>query len=381
MKNPLQQLHEAGQAVWLDFIDRKFLAEGGLRKLIPEDALTGVTSNPSIFEKAMGQGDAYDEGFKSWLAEAGPDASTTEAYEAQAIRDIQRAADDLRPVYDRLNGRDGYASLEVSPYLAKDTLGTIDEARRLWVAVDRPNLMVKVPGTEAGVPAIRQLIEDGLNINVTLLFSQDDYQAVAEAFIAGLEERVETGRPIDRISSVASFFVSRIDTRIDKAIDRRVKDRDSESAALKALRGKVAIANAKMAYAWYRELIASPRWQALAARGAMPQRLLWASTGTKDPSYPPTLYVDTLIGPDTVNTMPPQTMDAFREHGTVTLSLAEDIEGARHVLAETERLGLDLQAVTAELVEDGVQQFADAADKLLAAVEKKRVAFAGGNRT
>jgi transaldolase/glucose-6-phosphate isomerase len=381
MKNPLQQLHEAGQAVWLDFVDRKFLAEGGLRKLILEDALTGVTSNPSIFEKAMGQGDAYDEGFKSWLAEAGPDASTTEAYEAQAIRDIQKAADDLRPVYDRLNGRDGFASLEVSPYLAKDTLGTIDEARRLWASVDRPNLMVKVPGTEAGVPAIRQLIEDGLNINVTLLFSQDAYQAVAEAYVAGLEERVETGRPVDRISSVGSFFVSRIDARIDKAIDRRVKDRDPESAALKALRGKVAIANAKMAYAWYRELIASPRWHALAARGAMPQRLLWASTGTKDPSYSPTLYVDTLIGPDTVNTMPPQTMDAFRERGTVTLSLAEDIEGARHVLAETERLGLDLQAVTAELVEDGVRQFADAADKLLAAVEKKQVAFAGGHRT
>ena len=380
MKNPLQQLNEAGQAVWLDFVDRKFLAEGGLRKLIEEDALTGVTSNPSIFEKAMGHGDAYDEGFKAWLAEARPDASAVDAYEAQAIRDIQDATDDLRPVYDRLLGKDGYASLEVSPYLAKNTLDTIEEARRLWAAVDRPNLMVKVPGTEAGVPAIRQLIEDGLNINITLLFSQDAYKAVAEAFVAGLEERVETGRPIDRIASVASFFVSRIDAQIDKAIDQRLKDRDPESAALKALRGKVAIANAKMAYAWYRELIASPRWQALAARGAMPQRLLWASTGTKDPGYPPTLYVDTLIGPDTVNTMPPQTMDAFREHGVVAPSLAEDIEGARRVLAETERLSLDLQAVTAELVEDGVRQFAIAADKLLAAVDKKRVAFAGGNR-
>jgi len=380
MKNPLQQLNEAGQAVWLDFVDRKFLAEGGLRKLIEEDALTGVTSNPSIFEKAMGHGDAYDEGFKAWLAEARPDASAVDAYEAQAIRDIQDATDDLRPVYDRLLGKDGYASLEVSPYLAKNTLDTIEEARRLWAAVDRPNLMVKVPGTEAGVPAIRQLIEDGLNINITLLFSQDAYKAVAEAFVAGLEERVETGRPIDRIASVASFFVSRIDAQIDKAIDQRLKDRDPESAALKALRGKVAIANAKMAYAWYRELIASPRWQALAARGAMPQRLLWASTGTKDPGYPPTLYVDTLIGPDTVNTMPPQTMDAFREHGVVAPSLAEDIEGARRVLAETERLSLDLQAVTAELVEDGVRQFAVAADKLLAAVDKKRVAFAGGNR-
>lgn len=380
-KNPLQQLHEAGQAVWLDFVDRKFLAEGGLRKLIEEDALTGVTSNPSIFEKAMGHDDAYDEGFKAWLAEAGPDAGAVDAYEAQAIRDIQQAANDLRPVYDLLLCRDGYASLEVSPYLAKNTLDTIEEARRLWAAVDRPNLMVKVPGTEAGVPAIRQLIEDGLNINVTLLFSQDAYRAVAEAFVAGLEERVETGRSIDRIAGVASFFVSRIDAQIDKAIDQRIKDRDPDSAALKALRGRVAIANAKIAYALYREQIACPRWQALAARGAMPQRLLWASTGTKDLSYPPTLYVDTLIGPDTVNTMPPKTMDAFRAHGVVTPSLAEDIEDARHILSETERLGLDLQAVTAELVEDGVRQFADAADKLLAAVEKKRVAFTGGNRT
>ncbi|KWT91611.1 MULTISPECIES: transaldolase [unclassified Variovorax] len=381
MKNPLQQLHEAGQAVWLDFVDRKFLAEGGLRKLIEEDALTGVTSNPSIFEKAMGHGDAYDAGFKAWLAEAGTGAGAVAAYEAQAIRDIQHAADDLRPVYGRLLCRDGYASLEVSPYLATNTLDTIEEARRLWAAVDRPNLMVKVPGTEAGVPAIRQLIEDGLNINVTLLFSQDAYRAVAEAFVAGLEERVETGRSIDRIAGVASFFVSRIDAQIDKAIDQRIKDRDPDSAALKALRGRVAIANAKMAYALYREQIASPRWQALAARGAMPQRLLCASTGTKDLSYPPTLYVDTLIGPDTVNTMPPKTMDAFRAHGVVTPSLAEDIEDARHILSETERLGLDLQAVTAELVEDGVRQFADAADKLLAAVEKKRVAFTGGNRT
>lgn len=376
MNNPLQQLHAAGQAVWLDFVDRTFLSEGGLRKLIAEDGLTGVTSNPSIFEKAMGHGNAYDDGFKTWLASAKTDASVTDTYEAQAIRDIQNAADDLRPVYDRLHGQDGYVSLEVSPYLALDTQGTIDEARRLWQAVDRPNLMIKVPGTSEGIPAVRQLIEDGLNINITLLFSQDAYKTVAEAFLAGLEARMKANKPIDRIASVASFFVSRIDTQIDKAIDQRIKDGDQQSDALRALRGKVAIANAKLAYAWYQDMIASRRWQALAAKGAMPQRLLWASTGTKDPSYPPTLYIDTLIGPDTVNTMPPKTMDAFREHGVVTPSLTQDVEGARHILAEAERLGLDLNAVTSALVKDGVRQFTEAADKLLAAVANKRTEFA-----
>lgn len=380
MKNPLQQLHDEGQAVWLDFLDRTFLAEGGLRKLIDENGLTGVTSNPSIFEKAMGHGDAYDEGFKTWLKKADANAATsnaTDAYEAQAIDDIRHAADDLRPVYDKLNGKDGYVSLEVSPYIANDTQQTIAEARRLWQAVDRPNLMIKVPGTATGVPAVRQLIEDGLNINITLLFSQQAYQSVADAFFGGLEARVKKNESIDRIASVASFFVSRIDAQIDKAIDQRIKDNDAESAALRALRGKVAIANAKLAYVRYQEMIASARWQALAKKGAMPQRLLWASTGTKDPAYSPTLYIDTLIGPDTVNTMPPKTMDAFREHGVVTRSLTQDVEDARRVLAETERLGLNLDAVTAALVEDGVKQFTDAADKLLAAVGAKRTALAG----
>lgn len=374
-RNPLQQLNAAGQAVWLDFVDRTFLAEGGLRKLIAEDAITGVTSNPSIFEKAMGHGDAYDAGFQTWLSKADKKSTVMETYEAQAIVDIQHAADDLRPVYDKLKRQDGYVSIEVSPYLANDTQATIDEARRLWKMVDRPNLMVKVPGTKAGVPAVRQLIEDGININITLLFSQDAYQAVAEAFFAGLEARVKEGKPIAQIASVASFFVSRIDSKIDQAIDQRVADKDPDSAALLALRGKVAIANAKLAYHWYTDIIASARWQALAQKGAMPQRLLWASTGTKDEKYSPTLYIDSLIGPDTVNTIPPKTMDAFREKGVVAPTLTQDLAQAQHVLAETERLGLNLSAVTAQLVEDGVKQFADAADKLLAAVEKKRDAF------
>jgi transaldolase/glucose-6-phosphate isomerase len=370
MTSKLQDLHAAGQAAWLDFVDRKFLADGGLRTLIAQDDLTGVTSNPSIFEKAMGSGEAYDEGFAATLAKG--EAEAIDMYEAAAIADIQAAAGDLRATYDRLNAQDGYVSLEVSPYLANDTDGTITEARRLWAAVDRPNLMVKVPGTDAGVPAIRQLIADGLNINVTLLFSLAAYQAVAEAYVAGLEARVASGEPIDRIASVASFFVSRIDAQIDKKIDARIKDGDAEGEALKALRGKVAIANAKLAYAWYQDLIASDRWQALAARGAMPQRLLWASTGVKDPAYPDTLYVDTLIGPDTVNTMPPKTMDAFRERGTVAQTITADVDAARHVLDEAQRLGLDLDGVTTALVTDGVKLFAEAFDTLLGAVGAKR---------
>ncbi|MBB5709216.1 bifunctional transaldolase/phosoglucose isomerase [Sphingomonas xinjiangensis] len=375
MTSRLKQLGEAGQAVWLDFVDRKFLAEGGLRTLVEEDGLTGVTSNPSIFEKAMGHGDAYDEGFQTFLGKA--DASVVDTYENQAIADIKAAAADLRPVFDRLGGKDGYVSLEVSPYLAEGTQDTIEEARRLWAAVGEPNLMVKVPGTKAGAPAIRTLIEDGININVTLLFSLSSYQVVAEAYLAGLEARVKKGLGVDGIASVASFFVSRIDAKIDKAIDARIEAGDAESEALKAVRGKVAIANAKLAYAWYQEMITSPRWQALAAKGAMPQRLLWASTGVKDPAYPDTLYIDMLIGPDTVNTMPPKTMDAFRDHGTVAVTLTDDIEGARHVIAEAERLGLGLDTVTEGLVPEGVQQFSDAADALLGAVAGKRAAFLG----
>ena len=375
MTSRLQQLGEAGQAVWLDFVDRTFLNEGGLKKLVAEDGLTGVTSNPSIFEKAMGHGEAYDEGLQAFLGKA--DASVQDTYESQAIADIKAAAADLRPVYDRLGGKDGYVSLEVSPYLANGTDTTIEEARRLWAAVGEPNLMVKVPGTNSGTPAIRQLIDDGLNINVTLLFSLAAYQAVADAFMAGLEARVARGEPIDRIASVASFFVSRIDAQIDKAIDARVKAGDADSEALQAIRGKVAIANAKLAYAWYQETIAAPRWQALAAKGAMPQRLLWASTGVKDPAYPDTLYIDTLIGADTVNTMPPKTMDAFRDHGTVHVTLTEELDAARHVLAEADRLGLKLGDVTTGLVEAGVTLFADAADALLGAVAGKREAFLG----
>ena len=365
----LSDLSAAGTAVWLDFVDRKFLSAGGLEKLVVEDGLTGVTSNPSIFEKAMGHGDAYDESLSAFDREhAG--AATIDRYEHQAIEDIKAAADTLRPTYDRLQAKDGYVSLEVSPYIADDTDATIAEAQKLWRAVDKPNLMIKIPGTLAGGPAISATIAAGINVNVTLLFAQSAYQRVAEAYATGLEERVRQGQPIDRIASVASFFVSRIDTAMDKKIDELGTDE------AKALRGKVAIANAKSAYAWYQEFIASDRWQALAAKGAQPQRLLWASTGVKDPAYAQTLYVDTLIGPDTVNTMPPKTMDAFRDSGTVAVTLTDDVEGARRVLAEAERLGLDLNGVTGRLVEEGVASFAKAFDDLLGAIAKKQPASA-----
>ena len=369
----LSDLSAAGTAVWLDFVARKFLDEGGLKKLVDADGLSGVTSNPSIFEKAMGHGDAYDDSLATYDREH-PGAATVDRYEGQAIEDIRHAADTLRPVYDRLDAKDGYVSLEVSPYIADDTDATIAEAQKLWRAVDKPNLMIKIPGTMAGGPAISATIAAGINVNVTLLFAQSAYQRVAEAYATGLEERVRKGQPIDRIASVASFFVSRIDTAIDKQIDGRIKDGDAEADALKALRGKVAIANAKLAYAWFQEFVASDRWQALAARGAQPQRLLWASTGVKNPAYPTTLYVDTLIGPDTVNTMPPATMDAFRDTGTVAQTLTQDVDGARHVLAEAKRLGIDLDQVTDTLVEEGVASFAKAFDDLLGAIAKKQPA-------
>ena len=373
--NPLVQLAAAGQSPWLDFIERRFVADGKLKALVDDDALRGVTSNPSIFEKAMGHGTEYDAEIKP-LAESGS-ADVSEVYETAAISDIRAAADVLKPVWDATEGLDGYVSLEVSPYLALSTEPTIVEARKLWEKVDRRNLMVKVPGTDAGVPAIRQLIADGLNINVTLLFSVGAYEKVLEAYIAGLEERAGRGEDISHIASVASFFVSRIDGKIDGQIDKRVAANDAEADALRAVRGKVAIANAKVAYQHYLSVQGSDRWRALQAKSANPQRLLWASTGTKDKAYSDVLYVAELIGPETVNTMPPATMDAFRDHGSVRMSLADDLDGAKHVLAEAERLGLDLAGVTKTLVDEGVASFADAFDALLGAVAAKRVSLVG----
>jgi transaldolase/glucose-6-phosphate isomerase len=373
--NPLKQLGDFGQAVWLDYVSRGLIERGELTVLIERDGLKGVTSNPSIFEKAIGHSDEYDADLRSVL-EAG-DTNVGKLFEHLAIGDIRKGADALKPVYDATKGGDGYISLEVSPYLANDTQGTIDEARALWTAVGRPNLMVKVPGTRAGIPAIRTLIGEGININVTLLFAVAAYKDVAEAYIAGLEDLAKTQGPaaVAKVASVASFFVSRIDAKIDAAIDAKLKDGGDQDLA--ELKGKVAIANAKMAYRHYQQLIKSERWLALARQGARPQRLLWASTGTKSKAYSDVLYIEELIGQDTVNTMPPATMDAFRDHGKARNSLEENVEAAEGVLARLARSGISLDAVTTELVVEGVSLFAGAADALYGAVAKQRAKFSG----
>jgi len=372
MTNPLRTLQEYGQSVWLDFVSRDLLKSGGLAKLVEEDGLRGVTSNPSIFEKAIGHGDDYDAQIAA--LQASGDLDPGALFERLAVTDIQNGADTLRPVYHQTQGRDGYISIEVSPYLAMDTGGTIEEARRLWHEVARENLMVKIPGTKPGLPAIRAMIAEGININVTLLFSQRVYADVAEAYISGLEAFAKKGGDPHRIASVASFFVSRIDTLVDDELDKRIAGTTDHAARarLQALKGKVAIANAKLAYRLYQELFSNERWQRLAQKGAQTQRLLWASTGTKNKAYSDVLYVEELIGPDTVNTIPPATMDAFRDHGRLRLSLEEDIADAKAVMDALPPLGISIDTVTAKLVDDGVRLFADAADQLYAAVQNKR---------
>src|SRR5436190_10739657 len=372
--NPVKAVEQHGQAVWLDFLARGFVAKGELKKLIDHDGVKGVTSNPSIFEKAIGSSDEYDGAIGKALR--GADRPVAKLFELLAVEDIQLAANVLRPVYDRLKGADGFVSLEVSPYLAMDTKGTIAEAKRLWKHVNRKNLMVKVPATPEGLPAIQQLIGGGVSINITLLFSRKVYVQVAEAYLAGLEKHVAAGGDPSHVASVASFFVSRIDSAVDKLLDEKIAQANdpSEKERLAALKGKVAIVNAKLAYQEYKHLFAGPRWDKLKAKGAKPQRLLWASTGTKNKDYSDVLYVEELICPDTVNTMPPATLEAFREHGKVRDSLEENIEDARRVLAELEKSGISLDAITDDLVKDGVKLFADATDKLYGAVAHKRAA-------
>ncbi|MEW6643958.1 MAG: bifunctional transaldolase/phosoglucose isomerase [Pseudomonadota bacterium] len=370
--NPIKALHQHGQAIWLDFLARNFIAKGDLKDLIDRDGVRGVTSNPSIFEKAIAGSTEYDDSIARLLRER--DRSVGDLYETLAVEDIQRAADVLRPVYDELHGNDGYVSLEVSPYLARDTAGTIAEAERLWRAVGRDNLMIKVPGTPEGLPAIEALIAQGINVNITLLFSQQLYASVLDAYIAGLEKWVARGGDPKKIASVASFFISRIDSAVDKELDAKIaaaNDADKK-AALEALKGKVAIANAKLAYQHYGNVIATERWAKLADKGARVQRLLWASTGTKNKAYSDVLYVEELIGQDTVNTVPPATLDAFRDHGKLRDSLEENVPEAERVLAELARAGISLEAITDRLVEEGVTLFAEAFDKLLGAVAHKR---------
>src|SRR6202142_1671532 len=372
--NPLKQLETCGQSPWLDYLKRSLIEKGELRTLIERDGLKGITSNPSIFEKAIGESEEYKGALKQFQAQA--DHGISAIYEHLAMADIRAAADVLRSVFDATHGRDGYISLECSPYLANDTEATVAEAVRLWAAVERPNLMVKVPATPAGIPAIRELIGRGLNINITLLFSTSVYEQVVEAYISGLEDLARAGGDLSKIGSVASIFVSRIDTAVDKRLDKL----DDKQVADRLL-GKAAIANAKLAYFRYKALFSGPRWQSLAVAGAKTQRLLWASTSTKSPAYKDTMYVEALIGRDTVDTIPPATMDAFREHGEATPdALEQDIAGARAVLAELERRGISLKEVTDELVTEGVQQFADSFDKLFGAIARQRRALLEGDR-
>ncbi len=369
-KNPLQELLSYGQSMWLDYIRRDLFTSGKLKQMIENDGLRGMTSNPAIFEKAIADSSLYDDVLKSLASRKDLDA--TGRFEQLAIKDIQDAADALLPVYKESNTRDGYVSLEVSPYLARKTQETIDEARRLWKAVQRENVMIKVPGTAEGLPAIKQLIGEGININITLLFAQEVYVKVAEAYIAGLEDLAKRGGNLKKMASVASFFISRIDSLIDSMLGDKIKNSTDakQQELLKSLLGKVAIANGKLTYNSYQQIFSGPRWEALAAKGAQTQRVLWASTSTKNPNYRDVIYIEELIGKDTVNTMPPATIDAFRDHGKLRNSLTEDIPGAKKVMDDLESAGISMKEVTDKLTNDGVKLFADAFDKLLAAVEK-----------
>lgn len=375
--NPLVELQKLGQSIWYDNIRRALLDNGTIQGLITNDDLRGVTSNPTIFDKAISDSGDYTEALRK-LAVAG--RSVPEIYEALAVEDIQRACDLFRPVYERTNKLDGYVSLEVSPLLANDTAGTIAEAQRLWATVSRPNVMIKVPATPAGIPAIRALIAAGLNINVTLIFAREFYLQVMAAYINGLEDRAAKNEPLDHIASVASFFVSRVDSLVDKQLETRMKaaGTEAEKAKLSELRGKAAIANAKLAYQDFKQIAATDRFQALAARGARMQRPLWASTGTKNPQYSDVLYIDTLIGPETVNTVPPATLDAYRDHGQPALTLEADLDEAKQVMDDLAAVGIDMQQVTQQLLDDGVQAFADSFEQLLATVTTRRAVLGSG---
>jgi transaldolase len=367
--NPLKALLSYGQSPWMDYIRRDLLTGGGLKKYIDNDGLRGMTSNPAIFEKAITGSNLYDDVLNS------PDAKKLDAngvFEKIAIRDVQDACDIFRPVYADSKRRDGYVSLEVSPFLGFDTKASLSEARRLWKVVDRQNVMIKIPGTPEGLPAIRQALEEGININITLLFAQSAYEKVAEAFLAALEARAAKGQDISHIASVASFFVSRIDSLVDSKIDEKLKaGADAgQSALLESIRGKVAIANARLTYKKYQELFGGARWKALASKGAQTQRLLWASTSTKNPKYRDVLYVEELIGADTVDTIPPATVDAFREHGKLRRSLTENVDGAAKTMADLAKARISMKEVTDKLLVDGVKLFADAFTTLLAATGK-----------
>ena len=365
--NRLERLRDAGVSIWLDFIDRTMLRNGDLARRIRDDALTGMTSNPTIFEKALAEGSEYDDQIRS----ASGEFTAMELFELIATTDVRDACDIFRPTFDRLKGGDGYVSIEVSPGAANDAGATISEAARLWATVDRPNVFVKVPGTVEGAKAVRQLTANGINVNITLLFAIEAYERVIEAYMAGLEDRLSQGKDIRSIHSVASFFASRVDTEVDKRLDAAIKTSPTNQTALESLKGKAAIANAKLAYRMFQTSIASARWKALVARGANVQRPLWASTSTKNPAYRDVMYIEELIGPDTVNTMPPQTIEAFRDHGVVKRTVDADVDQAQQTIDTLEQHGITMHDVTDKLLVDGVASFQKSFDTLLAGLHKK----------
>jgi transaldolase len=371
MINLLIQLKNLGQSIWLDDIDRGHLRSGLFGRLIDEDGLSGATGNPTIFEHSITHSSTYDEQMQQLLRE---NKSSQEIYEALAITDVRVVADLLRPTYDRTSGQDGFVSIEVSPYLAQDTQATLVEVRRFWHAIDRPNLMVKIPSTPAGVPAIRQALAEGININITLIFSLENYGQVAEAYLSALEERSSKGQDISRVASVASFFVSRVDVLVDKLLEDKIKTMNdsTEQQRLKAMQGKIAIANARLAYQDFKRLFGGPRFAALQQRGARVQRPLWASTGAKNPAYRDVMYVEELIGPDTVNTMPLATIESFHDHGRVRLSIEDQLPEAKAQLAELAGVGIHYDQVTRQLQEEGVQKFIDSFQKLFQCIDNKR---------
>ncbi len=374
MTNPLLQLQKLGQSVWYDNIDRGQLVSGQFKRLLDEDGVLGVTANPTIFEKSISQGHAYDEQI-SQLISAGK--STNEIYEVVVIQDIRTVADLLRPIYDRTDGKDGYVSLEVSPDLAHDTQGTIKEAARFWQMVDRPNLMIKIPATPEGIPAVYESLRNGININITLIFSLDSYRAVTDAYLRALEERNGEGHDISKIGSVASFFVSRVDTLVDKLLEDKIKasSDEAEKQQLKSLEGKAAIANARLVYQEFKRIFNTPRFESLKHVGSHVQRPLWASTSTKNPAYRDVLYAEELIGPDTVDTMPLETINNFRDHGQVRYSVEDDIAGAHRIFEELEKVGIHYDQVTQQLQDEGVQKFADSFHQLFAGIDSKKNAI------
>ena len=371
MTNPLLQLKAQGQSVWYDTVDREQLDNGLFKRLVDEDGIVGVTSNPTIFQKSISHGDAYDEQITQLIREG---KSTSEIYESLAIRDIRTVADMLLPIYERANRQDGFVSLEVSPDLAHDTEATLSEARRFWKMVDRPNLMIKIPATPEGLPAVRQTLTEGMNINITLIFSIDDYRKVADAFISALEDRNAEGKEISHIASVASFFVSRVDTLVDQLLEDKIKvsSDSAEQQKLKSLEGKAAIANARLVYQDFKHIFQAPRFETLKHSGAHVQRPLWASTSTKNPAYRDVLYAEELIGPDTVDTMPLETIENFLDHGKVRRSVEDNIQQAKDELEELEKVGIHYDQVTKQLQDEGVQKFADSFHELFKGIESKK---------